>query len=68
MSKRSAKYTVVVVVVVSTPGTNVAMASVSISGSDQVTIKEGQDLNLEATCYNNKNEEIDNMIWNVDVL
>ena len=40
--------------------------SVSISGSDQVTIKEGQDLNLEATCYNNKNEEIEcTYIWEI---
>ena len=40
--------------------------SVSISGSDQVTIKEGQDLNLEATCYNNKNEEFEcTYIWEI---
>jgi hypothetical protein len=32
--------------------------SVAISGPNQVTIKEGQYLNLSATCYDNKMEEI----------
>lgn len=33
--------------------------SAAISGPDQVTIKEGQNLDLSATCYDNTMEEID---------
>ena len=33
--------------------------NVSISGNEQVTIKEGESLSLTATCSDNKNEEID---------
>ena len=33
--------------------------SASISGPEQVTIKEGQSLDLSATCYDNTMEEID---------
>ena len=33
--------------------------NVSISGNEQVTIKEGESLVLTATCYDNKNEEVD---------
>ena len=40
--------------------------SVSVSGSDQVTIKEGQTLDLSATCYDNKEEEIEcTYIWEI---
>lgn len=33
--------------------------NVSISGNEQVIIKEGESLSLTATCYDNKNQEID---------
>ena len=40
--------------------------SVSVSGSDQVTIKEGQTLDLSATCYDNEDEEIEcTYIWEI---
>ena len=40
--------------------------SVSVSGSDQVTIKEGQTLDLSATCYDNKEEEIEcTYVWEI---
>ena len=40
--------------------------SVSVSISDQVTIKEGQTLDISATCYDNKDEEIEcTYVWEI---
>ena len=40
--------------------------SVSVSVSDQVTIKEGQTLDISATCYDNKDEEIEcTYVWEI---
>ena len=40
--------------------------SVSVSLSDQVTIKEGQTLDISATCYDNKDEEIEcTYVWEI---